>query len=116
MSMAINRVSAAGVAAMLYPVIKPSRVAKVSGGARTSSSASRTAAQGTSQPQPADTSSTADQAHAEFAYALAALGNLNTTGAVTQPSPDQVQTGVVQQASAFAQVEQAAGQTLDLTA
>ena len=59
----VNRVSAAGVPAMLYPVAKLSRVPKVGGGSR---SASTTVAQGTRRPQPADTTSTAEQVHAGF--------------------------------------------------
>ncbi len=115
MSLAINRVSAAGVAAMLYPVTKPSRVAKVGSG-RTSS-ASTADAQSTSRPQPAGTSTTPDQIHTAFKYAQAVLGNMAASSpSMTQASPED-QSSVVQQAgSAYAQVEQQAGQALDLTA
>ncbi len=115
MSMAINRVSAAGVAAMLYPVTKPSRVAKVGSG-RTSSSSSADA-QSTSRPQPANASSTPEQVHAAFQYAQAALGNMATGSTSMTQASTEVQSGGVQQAgSAYAQVEQQAGQMLDLTA
>ncbi len=113
MSMAINRISASGVAAMLYPVVKPTRVAKVDTG-RAATATSSQAVQGTSRPQSADTSSTAEQVHTGFQYALAALSSL-ATGTSSVAGPGDVQSGV-QQGSAYAQVEQAAGQTLDLTA
>jgi hypothetical protein len=115
MSMAINRVSAAGVAAMLYPVTKPSRLAKVGSG-RTSS-ASRADAQSTSRPQPAEASSP-EQVHAAFQYAQAALGNMAAMSSTSMPQASPVdQSGGIQQAgSAYAQVEQQAGQALDLTA
>jgi len=116
MSMAINRVSAAGVAAMLYPVTKPSRVAKVGSG-RTSS-ASTADAQSKSRPQTIDTSNTAEQIHTAFADALAALGNMAATSSTSMTQANtEVQSSVVQQAgSAYTQVEQQAGQTLDITA
>ena len=116
MSMAINRVSAAGVAAMLYPVTKPSRVAKVGSG-RTSS-ASTADAQSTSRPQPADASSTPDQIHAAFQYAQAALSSVVNMSSTSIPQPTDLgqSSGVQQAGTAYAQVEQQAGQTLDLTA
>jgi len=122
MSMAINRISASGVAAMLYgmPINKPSRIAKVGTGRTTAASvmASQVAVQATSRPQAAETPSTAEQVHATFQYALAALSSVAATGNMTQSSTEQAQSGGVQQASsaAYAQVEQQAGQALDLTA
>jgi hypothetical protein len=121
MSMAINRVSASGVSSTLYAyqVTKPSRVANVTTDRTPAAATTQAAVQPTSRQAPsADTSSsTAAQAHASFEYAKAALGNLSTAVAVTQPSPNQEQAGVVQQASsAYAQVEQQAGQVLDITA
>lgn len=119
MSMAINRVSASNVAAMLLPAMKPTRVAKFgSGRSNTASTANSQALQSTARSQPADTTSTAE-IHAGFEFALAALGSVGTAGytANVQPSPNQEQTGVVQQAGgAYAQVEQQAGQVLDITA
>jgi len=124
--MAINRISVSGAAGMLYgmPVNKPSRVVNVDSGNRANvvatAALSQTAVQGTSGARPADTSGTAEQVHAAFEYALAAFqGNAGTTGgAIAQSSPDQGQSGAVQQAgvAAYAQVEQASGQVLDLTA
>ena len=118
MSMAISRISASGVAGMLYAVTKPSRVAKVDSGNRANVVAAGTSSQivqSVSGSQ-SDTSSP-EQAHTAFAYALAALqDNAGMTGGVAQPSPDQGQSGGIQQAgSAYAQVEQAAGQALDIT-
>jgi hypothetical protein len=114
MSMAINRVSANTVAAMLYPVMKPSRVPKVGSG-RTSSSASTSTTQSTSRPQPADAAA-AEPVHAAFEYARVALSSLGTTPAAA-PSNTEGQAGGVQQAgSAYTQVEQQAGQALDITA
>ena len=102
-----------GVAAMLYPITKPSRVPKVGSG-RTFVRHSTADAQSTSRPQPADTSSTPDQIHAAFQYALAAFSSV-AMSSTAQSSPE-VQSGGVQQASEYAQVEQQAGQTLDITA
>ena len=90
MSMAINRISASGVAAMLYgmPVNKPSRVVKVDSGNRANIVAAGTssqAVQGVSGSQ-SDTSSTAEQSHASFTYALAALSSVATTSTMAQPS------------------------------
>ncbi len=117
MSMAISRVSANTVAAMLYPVMKPSRVQRVGPG-RSNPLASSQAVQGTSSTQPTDTSSP-EQVHAAFQSALAALSSGGTAGAsgtaTTQPGTEG-QSGGVQQGVGYAQVEQEAGQTLDLTA
>jgi len=116
MSLAISSISANLVPAVLYPVTKPQRVPKVSGG-RTSS-ASTTAAQGTSRPQPADTTSTPDQIHAAFQYAQAALSSVVNMSSTSIPQPTDLgqSSGVQQAGTAYAQVEQQAGQTLDLTA
>jgi hypothetical protein len=125
MSMSISRISTNAVPSMLSPVSKPSRLAKLgTGRTPTASTATPQAAvQGASpQPQPINTSSTtAEQAHAAFQYALAELqGSIGTTGdnTVAQTSPDQGQyAGVQQPGTAYAQVEQqAAGQVLDITA
>ena len=126
MSTAINRISASGVAAMLYPVMKPGRVAKVAGGDRTAATAAGAASQAavpasSSRTQAADASnSTAEQLHAAFEYARAALGSAATASATSaQSGPDQGQSIGPQQAggAAYAQSEQqASGQTLDLTA
>ncbi len=123
MSMAISRISASGVAGMLYgmPVSKPRRVATVDSGDRARMVVTGTpsqAVQGASRPQPADTSSTPEQVHAAFQYALAFQGNGGMTGGTMAQSNAEVQSGGVQQAgSAYAQVEQQqAGQVLDITA
>jgi hypothetical protein len=104
---------------MLYPVTKPSRVAKVdTGRSNPASAASSQAVQGTSRPQPADASSTHEQIHAAFEYARVALASMGTTGSTsTAPSSPEGQSGGIQQAgSAYAQIEQAARQALDITA
>ena len=85
MSMATNRISASGVAAMLYPVMKPSRVAK----------SIRVQHHGVSDVEPAvqGTSPTvrrvrhAEQVHAAFQYALAALSSVGTTDTSTTHRP-----------------------------
>ncbi len=130
MSMAINRISASSVAAVLYPVMKPSRVAKIDSGNRANVVAAGTssqAVQGVSGSQ-SDASGTAEQAHAAFQYALAGLSSMATDTTVAQPSTEassnvattrstsMAQSSGVQQAgSAYAQVEQQAGQALDIT-
>ncbi len=140
MSMAIHRASANVVPVMLNPVAKLSRVAKFGSSSSKPASTSSETAQSTSRPQPAD----AGRIHTAFKYALAGLSSLGTgttaqpstegqsggvvfentrtalssetTGTVAQSSTD-VQSGGVQQASsAYAQVEQQAGQMLDFTA
>jgi len=124
MSMAINSISASGVAAMLYgmPINKPGRVEKFGTGRTTAASVTgQTAVQATSRSQSANPlSNTAEQVHATFQYALTALGNLATTGMATSYSSQmgQLLSRGVQQASsaAYAQVEQQAGQVLDITA
>ena len=117
MSMAINRISASGVAAMLSPVTKPQPVAKVDSGNRASVAAATSirAVQGVSGSQ--SDSSSPEQAHTAFQYALTALSSVATTNAPAQSSPE-VQSSDGQQAGvAYAQVEQQdAGQVLDLTA
>ena len=122
MSMAINRISASGVAAMLYPVMKPTRVAKIDTGRATTAptGTSSQAVQGVSSSQ-SDESGTAEQVHTAFQYALAALSSVATTDtsstAIAQSGADQVQSsGIPQAGTAYAQVEQQARQTLDLTA
>jgi hypothetical protein len=141
MSMAINRISAGGVAAMLYPVTRPSRVPKIVSGRSNSASAPSPATQNASRPQSADRTNTAEQVHAAFEYARAALSSGATMG--TPPESSQTQTGQAtpstasvqsgaqpsggvqqtsgfaangQAGSAYAQDEQQAGQTLDITA
>ncbi len=110
MSMPINRISASGVAAMLYPFMKPSRVANIGGGSRTSSSSSAVAIQGTSSQPSADTTSTADQIHAVFELATAALNDVGMASAVVQSSVNQEQVGSVQQGGSMsAQADQQAG-------
>ena len=125
MSMAINSISASGVAAMLYgmPVNKPGRIAKVDTGrtAAASVTAGQTAVQATSRSQAAEAPrNTAEQVHATFQYALAALGSVAASGTASNYSSQIGQTlsSGVQQASsaAYAQVEQQAGQMLDITA
>lgn len=101
------------------PVTKPSRVASVDSGERANvvvAGAIRAAVQGASRP--ADTTNTPEQAHTAFQSALQALSDTGMTAGGTTPQPStEVQSGVVQQAgSAYAQVEQAAGQALDITA
>lgn len=114
MSMAINRISASGVAGMLYPVMKPNRVAKVGGDGRSSASTNTT--KGTSSPQPTDATNTAEQVRAGFEFARMALDGMATTG-TAPPNSDQVQAGVVQQASSgYTQAEQQPGQSLDIVA
>ena len=118
MSMAISRISASGVAATLYPVTKPSRVANVDSGNRANVVAAGTssqAVQGISGSQ-SDTSSP-EQTHAAFAYALAALqDNAGMTGSAAQAS-QEVQSGGVQQIGiAYEQVDQQVGEVLDITA
>jgi len=114
MSMAINRISASGVAAMLYPVMKPSRVPKVAPDSKTAASAAdQSAVQ--AAPQPADTSRTPDQVHAAFENARAALGSVTTGTTSAEPSTG-VQSGGLQQGRAYARGEQQAGQVLDFTA
>jgi len=115
--MAINSISASGVAAMLYgmPVNKPGRVEKSGTGRTTAVSvtAGQTAVQATSRSQASETPrNTAEQVHATFQYALAALGSVGTTGTA------QSSTSGLQQASSavYAQVEQQSGQVLDITA
>ncbi len=113
MSMAINRISASSVAGMLYPVSKPSRVAKVDSGNRASMVAAGTssqAVQGTASSQ-SNTSSTPEQVHTGFQYALAAFSSVATTSSTSTAQPStEVESGIVQQAgSAYAQVEQQAG-------
>ena len=119
MSMAINSISASGVAAMLYgmPINKPSRIANVGTGRTTAASvtAGQTAVQATSHSQAAETpSNTAEQVHATFQYALAALDSVGMSARMTAQSS----TVGLQQASsaAYAQVEAQAGQVLDITA
>ena len=118
MSMAINRISASGVAAMLYPVMKPGRVAKVDSGNRANVVAAGTssqAVQGVSGSQ-SDASGTAEQARAAFQNALAALSSVASTGTAAGSNSD-VQVGGAQQAGgAYAQVEMQTGQALDITA
>ena len=134
--MAIHRASANLVPVMLNPVAKPSRVAKFGSGRSnpSSSTSSQTAAQGASRP-----GSTAEQVHTAFKYALAGLSSMGSTGTGTVAQPSTVgtltsiaatsgtsmaqsspegQSGGVQQSgvAAQAQVEQQAGQALDLTA
>jgi hypothetical protein len=119
MSMAISRISASGVAAMLYPVTKPSRVAKVDSGNRANVVAAGTSSQAVQaiSGSQTDTSSTPEQVHAAFQYTLAALSCVATGGASMAQSSPEAQFGGVQQAGdAYAQVEQQAGQTLDITA
>lgn len=117
MSMAINRISASGVAAMLYPVIKTNRVAKVDSGSRTTVVAAATSSQAVQSVSgsQSDTSNTAEQVRAAFQYALAALSSVATTDTTAQSSPE-AQAGGVQAGGAYAQVGQPLGQTLDLTA
>ena len=115
MSMAINRISASGVAGMLYgmPVNKPGRVTSVASGDRTNVVAAGTSSQAVqrvSGPQ-FDMPATPDQVHAAFQYALATLGS------VAQASTQDQSSGFQQTAVAgYAQVEQQVGQVLDITA
>ncbi len=113
MSMAIHRTSANVVPAMLNPVTKLSKVAKFGSGS-SKSGATQVPAQA-SRSQPADTSNTPEHVHAAFHYARSALSSMAISStSMTQSSPE-VQSGV-QQGSSYAQVEQQAGQTLDITA
>ncbi len=113
--MAIHRTSANVVPVMLNPVTKLSKVAKFGSGSSKSASTSSPAGQDATSPQPADTPRTADQVHAAFHYARSALSSMAMGSTnMTQSSPE-VQSGV-QQGSSYAQVEQQAGQTLDITA
>ncbi len=118
MSMAIHRAYANVVPAMLHPVAKLGRVAKFGSGRSESTSATtQPAVQGTSRPQPTDTTSTPEQIHASFQYALVFQGNAGMTGGTVAQSSTEMQAGGVQSGVAgYAQVEQQAGQTLDLTA
>ena len=125
MSMAINSISASGVAAMLYgmPVNKPGRIAKVDTGRTTAASvtAGQTAVKAASRPQAANPlSNTAEQVHATFQSALAALGSVAASGTASNYSSQighTLSSGVQQASSAaYAQVEQQAGQMLDITA
>ena len=111
MSMAINRISASGVAAMLYPVMKPNRVPKTGTDRKTTSS--QAAVQGASEP--AGAPRTVDQIQAAFESAKVALGRV-ATDAVTQPNPEVQSGGLPQSGAAYAQGEQQAGQVLDVTA
>jgi len=116
MSMAINRISASGVAAMLYPVIKTNRVAKVDSDNRANvvtAGTSSQAVQGVSGSQ-SDASGTAEQAQAAFTYALAALSSVATTSIPAQSNSEAQGGG--QAGNSYAQVEQSVGQTLDITA
>jgi len=115
MSMAIHRTSANVVPAMLNPVAKLSRVAKFGSGRSKLASSTGQAPAPASRPQPADTSSTADQVHTAFEYARVALGSSVAMDSSMAQSSTEVQSGV-QQGSAYAQVEQQAGQALDITA
>ena len=117
MSMAITRISASSVAAMLSPVTKPQRVATVDSGNRASVVAAATsgqAVQSVSGSQ-SDTPSP-EQAHTAFQYALAALSSVTAASTPAQSSPEVQSSGVQQAGVAYAQVEQDAGQVLDLTA
>jgi hypothetical protein len=119
MSMAISRISASGVAAMLYPATKPSRVAKVDSGNRANVVAAGTSSQAVQaiSGSQSDKSSTPEQVHVAFQYTLAALSSVATGGTSPAQSSPEAQSGGVQQAGdAFAQIEQQAGQTLDITA
>jgi hypothetical protein len=119
MSMAINRVSANSVAAMLYPVAKLNRPAKVasSGSNRASAATTPSAVQGTSGPQPANTSAAAEQDPAAFQFAKAALSSAVNLGAPAQSNTDGQFAGVQQaNIAAYTPVEQQAGQTFDMTA
>ena len=91
MSMAINSISASGVAAMLYgmPVNKPGRIAKVDTGRTTAASvtAGQTAVKAASRPQAAEAPrNTAEQVHATFQFALAALGSVAASGTASNYS------------------------------
>jgi hypothetical protein len=123
MSMGIHRISAMNMGGMpsAMPVRKPSRVSSVDSGERANvavAGTTRAAVQGASRSQSADTTSTPGQVHTAFQVVLAALSDAGmTAGATAQPSTEQAQSGVVQQAgNAYVQVEQPAGQALDLTA
>jgi len=101
---------------MLYPVMRSNRVAKVGSGRSTSTSATTSQpAQSMSRPQAADTSGTED-VHAAFEYARTALDNVATMNSVGQSSTEGQSAEVQQAGSAYAQVEQQAGQALDITA
>ncbi len=134
MSMAIHRASSNVVPVMLNPIAKLGRLAKVgTGNSKSASATSPAAAQSASRPQPA--SSTPEQIHTAFKYALAGLSGTGT-GTTAQPSTEEQSSGaasayaraalsstaqsspadVQQTGSAYAQVEQQAGQALDLTA
>lgn len=120
--MGIHRISAMNMGGMpsAMPVTKPSRVASVDSGERANvvvAGTIRAAVQGASRP--ADMTSTPEQAHTAFQYALQALSDTGMTAGGTTAQPNiEVQSGVVQQAgSAYAQVDQQqVGQALDLTA
>jgi hypothetical protein len=118
MSMAINRISASGVAGMLYgmPVNKPGQVTNVAPGDRTNVAAAGTSSQAVqrvSGPQ-FDTPSTRDQLHTAFQHALAALSSVAAGTMAESSTPDQ--SSGLQQGAAYAQVEQQVGQVLDITA
>ena len=116
MSMAVSRVSVNTVPAMLYPVMQPSRVAKVGSGRSKSISATTSQpAQSTSRPQAAETSSTED-VHAAFESARVALGTIATMHSVGQSSMEGQSAKIQQASSAYAQVEQQVGQALDISA
>ena len=101
---------------MLNPVAKLGRVAKFGAGSSDPASTSRqTAVQATSRPQVAETpSNTAEQVHATFQYALAALGSVATTGTAGNYSSQigQTPSGGVQQASSAAGLLDPAGWSL----
>ena len=105
MSMAISRISASGVASMMYgmPVNRPSRVAKVDSGDRANivvAGTSSQAVQSISGSQ-SDTSGTADQVQAAFQYARAGLSSMVATSStsMTQASSGE-QAGRVHQVAA----------------
>ncbi len=76
-----------------------------------STATTQTPVQGSSRPQPA---ATVEQVHTAFKYALAGLSSKGT-GTTAQSSTEVQSSGIQQASSAYAQVEQQAGQALDIT-
>jgi hypothetical protein len=101
---------------MLYPVTRPARVPKLGTSNSTTTATTPPAAQSASHSQPMPR--TADQDHAGFESAKAALDSMGTMGrAIAQLSRAEAQAdGGHQAASAYAQFGQPPGQFLDITA
>ena len=116
MSMAIHRISANGVPAMLTcRSTKLSRVAKVGSGS-SKSGATQAPAQAFTLAACRHVQHAPSRSMRRFTYALAALSSV-ATHQHHGPAEFEVQAGGVQQGvSAYAQVEQQVGQALDITA